>query len=1162
MRSVEPVSTLVESPPSSTVSDPRPQRRRKVRRWIVLGLLVLSLVWLNGPGFRMLVPPIASHFLKNAGLDGDFKIAGNLAGGFAISDLHLTGDKGLASLTIHQLAPAYRWSELARGRLDGLRLAGVHADLRLGLEAREKDLPKPPLDLKRLVTTLRSVRERLIPAAIELSDISIAATRDGKPVLQLAPSSLIHSPGTETFQLALGAFTDGHARQWPAQTSTITWTADALGIPKIDPLPGVSLQNVAIQLPPAAEASAELELHVNDAVFVISSAPGFSAAKVDLREGRLRLAETARQFGTELPASATLTSLAIEVDRILPDPKLATASVRILLEEGAWQDWKTPELGLDVDLTADQLTLTTRATLLGSEFSLDASAPVRREDSTFTLGEVLGKFRLPDLPAVLRELATRFPAIDPEARVPASNIEGDFKVTLVRNKPQSASLNANLKPVDDQLASPIQIKTQWADDQTAVAEVALDGLRLEASYQVAAATYQAKCDFQGFTSTRIAPWLSAVKIKPGGVANLTGTWSGSGEVKPGIHRGGLSCSQATWARESAATIAASGAINYQWPGSIQVQTLEVKMDQQIIALEAALAEQSLELKRFVWTDGKTELAEGSARLPVPGDFSKWRETLAKDTRPVALSIKSRVLSLGLLKPWLPALEKLDPRSTGQLDIQVAGTYSQPIVEAKLEAKDLRSPTQPKLPPADLKILLSGRDGNLMVDGSATAPDFAPAVLKATMPFRPAEWAGAPQSIQDEPLTARIDLPRLDLSRFSSLVSNIDRISGILTGNVTVAGKVGKPEIKGTLDLANAGARFKNERFPTIEAGGARVDLSLDRITLKNLKCSAAGGTLQGDASLSLNGGKPLDIDLRLRGSHLPLLRNDFIIVRANADLRLQGPWERAVLSGTVGAVDSIFYRDIELLPIGTPFTGPAAASLPKIDPPRTQGASMPEPFRNWGLNVLVRTEEPFLIRGNLATGDLTANIRVTGTLEKPAPDGVATIKDFRAALPFSTLNIRSGTATFKPATGFDPILEIRGTAEPRPYQLTVYAFGQASNPQLLLTSNPPLPENEIMTLLATGTTTTGLVDPQAASSRALQLLAEELRRGRFRYGKQLRPLLELLDRVDFNLSEKDPYSNDSFSTATIAITDRWFISTGMSEEGDSRALALWRISFR
>jgi phosphate transport system protein len=39
----------------------------------------------------------------------------------------------------------------------------------------------------------------------------------------------------------------------------------------------------------------------------------------------------------------------------------------------------------------------------------------------------------------------------------------------------------------------------------------------------------------------------------------------------------------------------------------------------------------------------------------------------------------------------------------------------------------------------------------------------------------------------------------------------------------------------------------------------------------------------------------------------------------------------------------------------------------------------------------------------------------------------------------------------------------------------------------MLTSSPPLPENEIMTLLATGTTTSGLEDPQAASSRALQL---------------------------------------------------------------------------
>jgi hypothetical protein len=167
-----------------------------------------------------------------------------------------------------------------------------------------------------------------------------------------------------------------------------------------------------------------------------------------------------------------------------------------------------------------------------------------------------------------------------------------------------------------------------------------------------------------------------------------------------------------------------------------------------------------------------------------------------------------------------------------------------------------------------------------------------------------------------------------------------------------------------------------------------------------------------------------------------------------------------------------------------------------------------------------------------------------------------------AVLPFSTLKIPNGHIRFTPETGFDPILEIRGLAEPRPYRVDVYVHGRASNPQLVLTSNPPLPENEIMTLLATGTTTAGLEDTQAASSRALQLLFEEMRRGRLPFARQLRPVMKVLDRVDFNLAEADPYDGDSFTTATIALSDRWFISAGMGSEGDTRVLGIWRLSFR
>ena len=77
----------------------------------------------------------------------------------------------------------------------------------------------------------------------------------------------------------------------------------------------------------------------------------------------------------------------------------------------------------------------------------------------------------------------------------------------------------------------------------------------------------------------------------------------------------------------------------------------------------------------------------------------------------------------------------------------------------------------------------------------------------------------------------------------------------------------------------------------------------------------------------------------------------------------------------------------------------------------------------------------------------------------------------------------------------------------------------------------------------------------------MQLLIEELRRGRFGFGKRLRPLLATLDRVDFNLAEEDPYSSETFSSATVTLSDHWFLTAGMGEEGNSRVLAMWRLRF-
>ena len=297
-------------------SRPRPRGRRKWLRRLALALLVLlavfagGLVWLNGPGLRWLAPKVAAGFLEKAGMRGNFVLEGSLTGGISVKDLQLASDKALERLAVGRITPSYRFRELAQGRLDGIVIDGLHADLRLGLESEKpEDKDKPPFDLEKLVQTLRSVRGRVIPGSIDLRNISVKATKDGKPVIALAPSRIHHAAGEPELKVELGAITDANGREWPAQQSAIVWNAEDLTIDRIDPLPGVSIRDLAVKLPASGGPSAETEVRVDDAVFMVGASPGFTSARIDLREGKLPQRtgggalrpETSRAGGAHLP---------------------------------------------------------------------------------------------------------------------------------------------------------------------------------------------------------------------------------------------------------------------------------------------------------------------------------------------------------------------------------------------------------------------------------------------------------------------------------------------------------------------------------------------------------------------------------------------------------------------------------------------------------------------------------------------------------------------------------------------------------------------------------------------------------------------------------------------------------------------------------------------
>jgi len=1126
---------------------------------VLLGCVAI-VAWLNGPGLRWLAPKIANQYLTKAGYKGTFEVEGNLTGGLVLKNLHLQSDRAIASVRIDELIPTYRLKQLSKGRLDGLKIDGLHIDLRLGLE-NDRPKERKPLDQARLASALRSIRNRVIPLAAEIEDITLRATKDGKEVIALAESSIRHRAGEPLIQIDIGAITDATGRHWPAQATSMVWHEDELTIDRIDPLRRMSLRQLVLRTEDKGYLSAETELHVDEAVFVVSAAPGLSPIQINLREGRLGSEAVAARLAMKLPVSAELSSFTAHVDNLLTNPKASVGSVQLLLEKVSYHDREIPQLSLDIGLEPGQATLAAHANALG-DVTLDAVADVNRNEGEFLLGRAHGHFKVADITDLIAELAERHPAINQEVFVPAGTAEGDLRLSFQHNRVASAEVISQVAPSDPAASSPISLKANWQPRGPLLVKLSVDGANGDARYDFAQKSYQGSIIFDGFKTARVDPWLTVFKARFQGAGELTGNWNGEGSIKDNLHRGKLEVTSAQFMRDGMPPVHGRGNVHYDWPTRFITDGMILTSDNQSVALDLKLADGILEMPHLRWREGDREMLSGSASLPVPKGFSTWRETLAQDSRPIAVSVRSSVLPLASLKNWFPLAENLDHRSTGMLSVQMSGSYAKPVIAAMLEAKELRSPQKPRLPPAGLKMTLDARDNRILMDARISTADYPPAVITASMPFRPAEWMERPGLVMTEPVTARADLPRIDLSRFTTLVPGVKKLAGLLAGNVDVAGEVGKPVMKGRLVLTSGNIEMKRADISPITGISASVDLAMHQITLSKLQATVAGGTLRAAGSLNIENGKPGNIDLTAKGAHIPLRRDNALIVRANADLRLSGPWQSASLTGSLGVVDSMYFRDIEILPIGRPFTGPSAAKLPKLARPSKPGGTMPEPFRNWKLDVFARTDNPFLIRGNVATGSAVGEVRIRGSLGSPEPTGEVRVSNVRASLPFSTLTVRSGTLRFTPETKFDPILELRGIAEPRPYQVYVYVHGQASDPQLILTSSPPLPENEIMTLLATGTTTAGLEDPQAASSRALQLFAEELRRGRFGIGKRLRPLLKLLDRVDFTLAEKDPYSSESYSSATLQVTDRWYLTASMGAEGDTRVLAIWRLRFK
>lgn len=421
------------------------------------------------------------------------------------------------------------------------------------------------------------------------------------------------------------------------------------------------------------------------------------------------------------------------------------------------------------------------------------------------------------------------------------------------------------------------------------------------------------------------------------------------------------------------------------------------------------------------------------------------------------------------------------RFGGTLDAKatLSGSRTQPIVTGELSIVDgrvWRTPFE----------RLAGRvdyeDNQFRID---LRLDQSPGVFLTAAGRLPADVVTSGRQ-STGPVEIQLRSSTVSLGLLEGTTSVVRNVSGALKLNVDVVGSVQDPHFNGEVDIDAAaflvtasGARYKN--------GSLRLRLSPDRLLVERLHVED-----QNDHPLDVTGAlgthelRVSDLQVVAKARDFEVLRNEFGRMNIDAELELRGLFESPRLAGSINVVrgelqvDSILDRTL-FRPYSTVAASPLAAdTIVALNPWDRIGLDIellvPGTLRLVGDNLQIAPGTPLGLGAmNLrALGDLylykdpAQPLYVTGSLDQVT--GTYTFQGRRFDLdPASSINFRGD---------LNPDIYVTVNREISGVQTSVTIAGLVSDPELRLSSSPPLDPSDILSLIVFNTTANQLTSTE------------------------------------------------------------------------------------
>jgi translocation and assembly module TamB len=283
------------------------------------------------------------------------------------------------------------------------------------------------------------------------------------------------------------------------------------------------------------------------------------------------------------------------------------------------------------------------------------------------------------------------------------------------------------------------------------------------------------------------------------------------------------------------------------------------------------------------------------------------------------------------------------------------------------------------------------------------------------------------------------------------------IGGPAQINAAFEGSAERPRITGRIHIDNANARVAD--FPT-GLSGIKGDFIFDdtRLFFNDMTAEAGGGTLHLSGSVTYTE-RPLRYDITARSDSTRIRYPEGMSWLTGGSLRLTGTTEAGLLSGHVTVQRVTLTQGLEV-------AGVLVSSKEGINAPSTNS-----PFlRNLQFDVEAVSGPDARMEWPGAELDAEANIRVRGTWEHPILLGHIHVLSGDLLFHGNRYRVARGDINFANPFRLDPVVNVEASTTIQQYEITLNFNGPASKLTLAYRSDPPLPANDIVTLLALGQT--------------------------------------------------------------------------------------------